>query len=351
MVANTVKTLILLPVLLLTAITGLYSQDIKTLQVGTKSSIRGLSVVDDSVSWVSGSNGWTSLTTDGGATWKWKQITGYEKYDFRDIEAFSGEEAIIVSAGSPAIILLTQDGGLTWKEVYKNESSEIFLDGMDFQDRQHGVIYGDPINNKMQLLRTSDGGITWTNISDNLKIDLIDGEASFAASGTGIRILKNGKTFIVSGGNQSRIFVSKNLGDSWEVFPCPIIQGKNSTGPFSIAFISNKRGLAVGGDYLLDTMSLNNLLLTKNGGKTWRKPHSHPFGYKSAIEYITTRVLIATGTSGTDLSRDGGMTWEKLSSEAFNSVRKAKSGSLVLLAGANGKISMLQNLQQRFSIY
>lgn len=351
MVSIKVKNLILLPVLLFTAITGLYSQDIKTLQVGTKSSIRGLSVVDDSVSWVSGSNGWTSLTTDGGATWKWKQISGYEKSDFRDIEAFSAEEAIIVSAGSPAIILLTHDGGLTWKEVYKNESSEIFLDGMDFHDRKHGVIYGDPINNKMQLLRTSDGGISWTNISDNLKVDLVDGEASFAASGTGIRVLKNGRTFIVSGGIQSRIFVSKNWGDNWIVYPCPIIRGRNSTGPFSIAFVSNKRGVAVGGDYLLDTMSLNNLLLTKNGGKTWQKPQSHPFGYKSAIEYLSTRVLIATGTSGTDLSRDGGMTWEKLSSEAFNSVRKAKSGSLVLLAGANGKISMLQNLQQRFSIY
>ena len=350
MVSNTVKNLILLPVLLMTVIFKLYSQDIKTLQIGTKTSIRGLSVVDDSVSWVSGSNGWTSLTTDGGASWKWKQIPGYEKYDFRDIEAFSSEEAIMVSAGSPAFILLTHDGGLTWKEVYKNKSSEIFLDGMDFQDRQHGVIYGDPINNKMQLLRTSDGGITWTNISNNLKVNLIDGEASFAASGTGIRILKNGRTFIVSGGSQSRIFVSKKLGDDWQVYPCPITQGRNSTGPFSIAFISNKRGLAVGGDYLLDTMSLNNMLLTKNGGKTWRKPESNPFGYKSAVEYLSSRVLITTGTSGTELSRDGGMTWKKLSNEAFNSVRKAKSGSLVLLTGANGKISMLQNLQQGFSI-
>lgn len=331
--------------LLLTAISALHSQNIKTLQTGTKTSIRGLSVVDNSVSWVSGSNGWTSLTTDGGLTWKWNQIPGYGKFDFRDIEAFSSTDAIIVSAGSPAFILLTRDGGQTWKEVYKNESPDIFLDGMDFQNRQNGVIYGDPIKGKMQLLRTSDGGLSWNPINDKLKVDLIEGEASFAASGTGIRILKNGRTFIVSGGKQSRIFVSKNLGDSWNIYPCPIIQGKNSAGPFSIAFISNKRGVAVGGDYLLDSISLNNMLLTNNGGKTWQKPNTSPSGYKSAIEYISAKLLITTGTSGTDISRDGGRNWEKLTSEGFNVVRKAKNGSLVLLAGSNGKISIYQNQQ------
>ncbi len=342
MVQGSVKSLLLSIGILLTAIFPLHSQDIRTLQSGTKTSIRGLSVVDNSIAWVSGSNGWTSLTTDGGSTWKWKQVPEYEKFDFRDIEAFSSTDAIIVSAGSPAIILLTRDGGRTWKEVYKNESPDIFLDGMDFQDRQNGIIYGDPINGKMQLLRTSDGGVNWNNISNKLEINLIEGEASFAASGTGIRILPNGKTFIVSGGKQSRIFVSKRLGESWNVYPCPINQGKNSSGPFSIAFRNNKTGVTVGGDYLLDTMSLRNMLLTRNGGKTWHEPTTSPSGYKSAVEYITKKIVIATGTSGTDISRDGGKNWEKLTTEGFNSVRKAKSGSLVLLAGGSGKISVYQ---------
>ena len=345
MVEGSVKNWVLTLGLWFTGICALYSQDIKSLQSGTKTSIRGLSVVDNSVAWVSGSNGWTSLTTDGGTTWKWNQIPGYEKFDFRDIEAFSSTDAIVVSAGSPAFILLTQNGGKTWKEVYKNDSPDIFLDGMDFQDRQNGVIYGDPINNKMQVLRTTDGGISWKNISDNLKVNLIEGEASFAASGTGMRVLKNGRTFIATGGIQSRIFVSKNLGSTWNVYSCPIIQGRSSAGPFSIAFLNNKKGMAVGGDYLLDTLSSNNMLLTENGGKNWHKPRTAPFGYKSAVEYITAKMVITTGTSGTDISRDGGMTWEKLTITGFNAVRKAKEGSLVLLAGANGKISIYQYQQ------
>lgn len=330
-------------VLCLGGITGSYSQDIKNLQSGTKTSIRGLSVVDNSVAWVSGSNGWTSVTTDGGSTWKWKQIPGYEKFDFRDIEAFSGNDAIIVNAGSPAVILLTHDGGSTWTEVYRNESADIFLDGMDFQDRSRGVIYGDPIRGKMQLLRTNDGGTSWENISDNLKVNLKEGEASFAASGTGIRALKNGKLFIVSGGIQSRVFVSENFGNNWNVYPCPIIQGKNSTGPFSLAFKNNKRGVAAGGDYLSDTSSINNFVLTKSGGRTWYKPQTAPFGYKSSVEYISSKVLIATGTSGTDISRDGGKNWMKLTTEGYNVVKKAKKGSLVLLSGANGKVAIFQN--------
>ncbi|MEJ7692528.1 YCF48-related protein [Daejeonella sp.] len=323
-------------------ISSLHSQSIRALQSGTKTSLRGLSVVDNSVAWVSGSYGWISHTTNGGSTWKWMQIPGYEKFDFRDIEAFSKSDAVIVSAGSPAVILITRDGAATWKEVYKNEFPDIFLDGMDFRDARNGIIYGDPIQGKMQLLRTSDGGNSWENISGNLTVRLIEGEASFAASGTGIRTLKSGKTFIATGGTQSRVFVSDNFGNSWTSYPCPIIQGKSSAGPFSIAFINSKKGLAVGGDYLSDTSSIDNMLLTKNGGRTWQKPNTSPFGYKSAVEYISSGVVIATGTSGTDISRNGGRDWEKLTKEGFNSVRKAKSGSLVLFAGAGGKISILQ---------
>lgn len=321
---------------------NLYSQHIITLQSGAKTSIRGLSVVDNSVAWVSGSNGWTALTSNAGKSWTWKQVPGYEKFDFRDIEAFSENKAIIVSAGSPAVVLRTADSGLTWKEVYRNDSPEIFLDGMDFWNSKIGMIYGDPINGKMQLLKTSDSGLTWQNINDNLNVSLIEGEASFAASGTAIRCLKNGSAYIVTGGMQSRIFVSKNFGDTWDVYPCPIIQGKSSTGPFSIAFRNSKRGIAAGGDYQQDTLSENILLLTKNDAKSWVKPLIGPDGYKSAVEYITPQKVIATGTSGTDISEDGGKTWTKLSAEGYNSVRKAKSGSWVLLAGANGKISALR---------
>lgn len=317
-------------------------QQIIPLQSDVQTSIRGLSVVNNRVAWVSGSNGYIALSKDRGKTWEWKQIPGYEKFDFRDIEAFSENAAVVVSAGSPAVILATSDGGRSWKEAYRNEAPEIFLDGMDFWNRKHGIIYGDPIAGQMQLLETLDGGLTWNDISKQLTVKLAEGEASFAASGTAIRTGKGGNVRIATGGSQSRIFHSNDHGRTWQAYHCPIIQGANSTGPFSIAFFNEKFGAAAGGDYLKDTLRNNNLVLTSDGGKTWEKPLTTPFGYRSAIEYISKKILIATGTSGTDISDDGGCTWRNISASGYNSVRKAKKGSLILLAGSKGTISTLK---------
>lgn len=317
------------------------AQNLKVIHSGKNTSLRGLSVLNDSVAWISGSRGWTALSLDGGKTWNWKQLKGYENLDFRDIEAFSETKAILVNAGSPAVILLTEDAGNTWKEVYRNNSSNIFLDGMDFWDAENGIIYGDPINQKMVLLKTIDGGHSWKDISDNNKVKLVEGEASFAASGTAIRCDSKGKVWIASGGQRSRLFFSKDYGNTWSFYDCPIIQGKSSTGPFSIAFNGNGIGIAVGGDYLIDLLRINNVLLTKNGGKSWSKPIISTFGYRSAVEYLSNKNLIATGPGGTDFSKDGGKTWFKFSDLGFHTARKAKFGKLVLLTGTDGRIASL----------
>jgi photosystem II stability/assembly factor-like uncharacterized protein len=314
---------------------------LKPLTSGKNTSMRGLSVVSDSVAWVSGSNGYVGKTVDGGKTWEWTKPKGYEKFDFRDIEAFDKLKAIIVNAGSPAYILSTTDGGKNWNEVYKNTDSLIFLDGMSFWNAQEGIIFGDPINNKMQLLKTTDGGLSWQDISKNIKEQLKVGEAGFAASGTTIRTLPDGKVWIATGGAVSRIFYSGNFGIRWKVYDCPIIQGESSTGPFSIAFFDSKKGIAVGGNYLKDTESTNNVLLTTNGGKSWIKPTKPVLGYRSAVEYITDQLCFATGSSGTDYSTDGGKNWQNISTKNFNAIQKAKKGSLILLTGNSGQIYQL----------
>ena len=268
-------------------------------------------------------------------------VKGFEKSDFRDIEAFDKLKAIVVNAGSPAYILKTLDGGKNWTEVYKNTESAIFLDGMAFWDNQQGIIFGDPIKNKMQLLKTTDGGISWQDISANLKKELKLGEAGFAASGTTIRTGSGGKVWIASGGAVSNIYYSANYGQTWKVYPCPIIQGESSTGPFSIAFLNSKKGIAVGGNYLKDKENENNILITKNGGKSWTKPEKPVLGYRSAVEYFSDQICFATGSSGTDYSLDGGNTWTNISTQNFNALQKAKKGSLVLLTGNKGNIFQL----------
>src|SRR5688500_789082 len=103
------KHLIFLLVTCLT-ITG-SAQTVKLLNSGSKASLRGLSVVNDDVVWVSGSGGAVGRSIDGGETFTWTTVRGYEKIDFRDIEAFDKNTAIIMGIADPAYILKTTDGG------------------------------------------------------------------------------------------------------------------------------------------------------------------------------------------------------------------------------------------------
>jgi len=43
-----------------------------------------------------------------------------------------------------------------------------------------------------------------------------------------------------------------------------------------------------------------------------------------------------------DISNDSGKNWKHISDDSYHVVQKAKSGKLVVLAGINGKIAMLQ---------
>lgn len=301
-----------------------------------KTSIRGLAVVNQDIIWVSGSNGRVGKSVNGGKTWEWLQPKGYETLDFRDIQAFDADKAIIINSGSPAYVLTTVDGGKTWRENYKNTDTAIFLDGMDFWDPQNGIIFGDPISGKMQLLRTTDGGSTWQNISHLLKFPMQKGEAGFAASGTTIKTYGKGKVWVATGGVVSNIYQSNDYGNTWQVYPCPIMQGQASTGTFSIDFFDAKNGIAVGGNYLKDKDNSNNVLYTTNGGKSWRKPSVPVSGYRSGVAYITKNICLATGTSGTDISTDGGKTWKNTSALSFNAVKCLGGGAI--LVGGKGQI-------------
>ena len=118
------------------------------------------SVVTDKVAWVSGSKGHVAVTKDGGRTWNWQQVRGFESSDFRDVEGFSDKEAVIMSSGTPALILKTLDGGLSWQVKYRNRDTSVFFDAMDFKNK-YGCVMGDPINNRFVIFETFDKGNTW----------------------------------------------------------------------------------------------------------------------------------------------------------------------------------------------
>lgn len=330
----------LISILILPAL--LYSQEYKLekVEVNTTASFRGLSIVDNKVAWLSGSQGWIGRSTDGGHSWKFRQVKGFEKSDFRSLYAFDDQRAIIANAGSPAHILITHDGGENWQSVYDNQHQHAFFDGMDFWNNKEGIIYGDPIDGKMLLLHTTDGGHSWTSISDTPVLE--SGEASFAASGTGIRCSSINQVMIATGGKVSRLWVSNDKGIKWNKIPSPMIQGETSTGIFSLAR-NNKILIIVGGDYQKEMMTVNHNFYSTDGGRNWSIPASSTRGYRECVEPISANIVVATGPSGTDISYDNGITWKALSDETgLHVIRKARKGSLVVLAGGKGKVFLLK---------
>lgn len=314
---------------------------IELLTSGTKTSIRGLSVVNDNIIWVSGSNGTVGRSTNGGKDWKWMVVKGFDTVEFRDIEAFTGTSAIIMAIGEPAYILKTNDGGETWKVVYENKTKGMFLDAMEFWNEQAGIVVGDPVNGRFFIARTFDGGNTWKEIAEDRKPVADSGEACFAASGTNIRALDNDEAVFVSGGLRSRVFIRDKAID------LPIIQGKETTGANSIAVYDNfKRNgglqmIVVGGDFNADTSSIQNCFTSKDRGKTWKASKKPPTGYRSCVEYLSKKQLITCGLKGVDYSNDSGNTWKLITKEGFHVCRIAKYGSSVFLAGGNGRIARL----------
>jgi photosystem II stability/assembly factor-like uncharacterized protein len=313
------------------------AQHVQLLQQGTPTSIRGLSVVDDNIAWISGSKGYVALTTNAGKTWTWQQVKGYEQADFRSIEAFSDKEAVIMSSGTPALILKTIDGGISWQLKYRNADTAYFFDAMSFSNKQHGFILGDPIKNKFLLLETKNGGDTW-DIFNN-RPDALPEEAAFAASGTCLRFIKN-DIFIVSGGPVARLFTINTKSKNWNIIPVPIAKGESSKGAFSLAKNDNTI-VIVGGNYARDHIADSTSCYTVNGGKDWQLSNSFTSGFQSSVEYISGSTFLSTGTPGTNITIDGGQTWAKIDTISFNVCRKAKHGTLVLLAGNDGKTGIL----------
>lgn len=314
---------------------------VKVLTSGTKTSLRGLSVVNDQVIWVSGSNGTVGRSSNGGKDWKWMVVKGFDSVDFRDIEGFDAATAVIMGTGSPAHILKTNDGGESWKVVYENKGRAMFLDAMEFWNERAGIVIGDPINGRFFVARSFDGGNSWMEIPEDKRPIADSGEACFAASGTNVRALDNDEAIFISGGLSSNVFIRD------QKIKLPLLQGKETTGANSIAVWDryHKRGgsrlVVVGGDFNQRNSDSLNCAYSTDRGKTWKLSKTPPHGYRSCVEYLDKKILLACGLTGVDYTSDNAHTWKQISNEGFHVCRIAKLGTAVFLAGGNGKIGKL----------
>ena len=110
----------------------------------TTASLRGIHNVGAGVAWASGTNGTVLRTEDGGYLWQTCTIPpGAEKLDFRGIQAFDANTAIVMSSGpgDQSRLYKTMDGCQTWKLLFTNPDKEGFWDAIQFSSRDELVSF------------------------------------------------------------------------------------------------------------------------------------------------------------------------------------------------------------------
>jgi photosystem II stability/assembly factor-like uncharacterized protein len=289
---------------------------------GATASLRGVWAASDKVVWASGTRGTYLRTSDGGATWRAAVVPGAETLDFRDVQAVDANTAYLLSigAGAASRIYKTTDGGAHWTLVLQNPDAKGFFDEMAFWNPRNGILVGDQVEGQIVVMTTVDSGETWQR---QQMPPALPGEGAFAASGTGIAVFGDRDVWIGTGGKDAaRVYHSSDGGRTWTVASTPVRADSASAGIFSLAFSDAQHGIAVGGDYTNPNEQAGNIALTADGGKTWTNPAgTPPRGFRSAVAYLADRKWwIAVGTSGADISTDGGRNWKPFDSGTYNAV-------------------------------
>jgi len=304
---------------------------------GVDVQLRGISAVSEKVAWASGAKGTVLRTIDGGATWERREIVGAEALDFRDIQAFDQNTAFVLSIGpgEQSRIYKTADGGKIWQRQFINSDPKAFYDCFAFWDSTHGIAVSDSVDGKFPLIATVDG-MNWNPVAAKKMPAALPSEGAFAASGTCIATFGRNDVWFGTGGPAARVFHSADRGLTWTVTETPIVHGAATQGIFSLAFWTEKDGVAVGGDYKEPARDEGVAAITHDGGKTWTLAPKQPKGYRSAAAVGTAQSLLAVGTSGADFSPDRGNSWNPMITEDLNAVSLA--GSSGWAVGPAGKI-------------
>lgn len=316
------------------------AQSLTVQSSNTTSDLRGVSAVSASVVWASGTRGTYLRTTDGGLTWIAATVPGAEKLDFRDVAAFSADEAYLLAAGpgEQSRIYKTTDGGKTWALQFTNPEPKGFFDCMAFWDRTHGIAVGDPVDGQFELIVTVDGGDHWTSMPAAYRPHSLAVEGAFAASGSCITV-QGENVWLVTGGNAARVFRSSNRGNTWAAADAPIVHDNASSGIFSISFNGPLHGVIGGGDYQHPERSPT-LAYTQDSGMTWTVSAIQPQSYFSRVvlDPQDGRRLLAVGSAHVAYTDDvGNRTWKASWDMNLNAATYLGPGDAIAV-GPKGKV-------------
>src|SRR6201996_1008133 len=173
----------------------------------TTADLRGIDNLGGGVAWASGTDGTILRPEDAGFVWQLcAKPPNAEHLDFRAIQAFDNNTAIIMSIGKGALSRLykTADGCQTWTLLFTNPDADGFFDALKFRNTQIGWLLGDPVDGRFVVMGTRDGGLHWTRSQTNT-LAAPDQAGVFAASNSSM-IIPNIPSFVTGGPRGAYIY-------------------------------------------------------------------------------------------------------------------------------------------------
>ena len=307
---------------------------------GVEVRLRGISAVSADVAWASGREGTVLRTLDGGKHWQVIKVPGAGELDFRDVEGFDADSAIVLSIGpgEASRVYRTGDGGRTWILALQNKDPRAFFDCMAF-DGQRGWMLGDPVDSRFQIRVTDDGGRDWHLLQADMPEARAD-EAAFAASGTCIARTPWGEVLAVSGGSAARVLLGDSGERHWWAYPSGMPHRIPAAGIFSATRMGGDL-LLVGGDFERDavTGSAARVRFVSGHGLSIESMPA-PRGYRSgaACTLAVEPHCVAVGPAGVD--EWNGSAWLPLQAVGYDAIDLV--GNIGWASGDAGRIARIE---------
>ncbi len=216
---------------------------------------------------------------------------------------------------SKSKVIKSTDNGQTWIDVTPPPNlSDNYINILKFYDDNQGVVTGDAYIDEFTVYHTQNGGNLWVELPGNQIPDALSNEFSTAGQTMG--------DYLWFTTNYGRLLKSADRGYHWEVYQTIL---NNLEG---VSFSDTLNGIVLYGFSTLD-FSTSPIIVTADGGKTWKKLDISPLGPKTGVfgacyipnsSYImltTAKNSLLTGDFETWISPDRGETWQQISNGEF----------------------------------